>query len=119
MATEWTGGLGCRKATLSGNARNLLLVPGAQKSPRMAQSPHSRRTASRTCGGRSMWVRHIEPNAHCQCHHNRSGEPKRHNLTLANITDPHFNHTTLSLLQLGSIHSTCLDLRLAVVEPRP
>jgi hypothetical protein len=55
--------------------------------------------------GRSMWVRHVEPNAHCQCHHNRSGEPKRHNLTLANITDPHFNHTTLSLLHLGSIHS--------------
>jgi hypothetical protein len=49
-----------------------------------------------------MWVRHIEPNAHCECHHNRSGEPKRHNLTLANITDPHFNHTTLSLLHLGS-----------------
>jgi hypothetical protein len=63
-----------------------------------------------------MWVRHIEPNAHCQCHHNRSGEPKRHNLTLANLTDPHFDHTTLSLLHLGSIHSTCLDLRLAVVD---
>ena len=41
---------------------------------------------------------------------------KAFGLTLANITDPHFNHTTLSLLHLGSIHSTCLDLRLAVVD---
>jgi hypothetical protein len=61
-----------------------------------------------------MWVRHIEPNAHCQCHHNRSGEPERHNLTLANITDPHINNPFI--VAIGGIHSTSLALRLAVVD---
>jgi hypothetical protein len=94
--------------------RSAARILSATRQDRTAISPSRHRLETR--GGRSMWVRHIEPNAHCQCHHNRSGEPKRHNLTLANITEPHFNHTTLSLLHLGSIHSTSLDLRFAVVD---